>query len=100
MRSDSGGFVADMLSVRGCAAQVHRPALIITTHHDRSVPFAPAEPLAAVAMPNDKMVISRADSHMIWYGSDYPRTPPDALLPHHGLPAMHVQVPLCRALRR
>lgn len=94
MRSDGGGFVADMLSVRGCAAQVHRPALIITTHHDRSVLFAPAEPLAAVAMPNDKMVISRADSHMLRARR------PDALLPHHGLPAINVQVPLCRALRR
>ncbi|NUW33152.1 alpha/beta hydrolase [Nonomuraea sp. SMC257] len=71
MRSGHG-FVADMLPVPDCAAQVSRPALVIATRHDRSVPFAHAEALVA-AMPNAELVDSRADSHMIWFGPDYPR---------------------------
>jgi pimeloyl-ACP methyl ester carboxylesterase len=71
MRSGSG-FVADMLPVPDCAAQISQPALVIATRHDRSVPFAHAESLAA-AMPNAELVDSRADSHMIWFGPDYPR---------------------------
>ncbi|MFI7637411.1 alpha/beta fold hydrolase [Nonomuraea sp. NPDC049400] len=73
MRSGSG-FVADMLPVPDCAAQVSQPALVIATRQDRSVPFAHAESLAA-AMPNAALVDSRADSHMIWFGPDYPTSP-------------------------
>ncbi|MFC4117056.1 alpha/beta fold hydrolase [Nonomuraea zeae] len=61
-----------MLPVPDCAAQVHQPALIIATRHDRSVPFAHAESLAA-AMPNGELVDARADSHLIWFGPGYPR---------------------------
>ncbi|WP_329084046.1 MULTISPECIES: alpha/beta fold hydrolase [unclassified Streptosporangium] len=71
MRSGHG-FVADMLSVPDCAAQVGQSALVIATRHDRSVPFAHAESLASV-LPNAELVDSRADSHMIWFGPDYPR---------------------------
>ncbi|NUW38606.1 alpha/beta fold hydrolase [Nonomuraea rhodomycinica] len=71
MRSGRG-FVADLLPVPDCAAQVSRPALVIATRHDRSVPFAHAESLAA-AIPNAELVDSRADSHMIWFGPGYPR---------------------------
>ncbi|MFI9561580.1 alpha/beta fold hydrolase [Nonomuraea endophytica] len=71
MRSGHG-FVADMLPVPDCAAQVHQPALVIATRHDRSVPFAHAESLASL-LPNAELVESRADSHMIWFGPDYPR---------------------------
>ncbi|WP_433519393.1 alpha/beta fold hydrolase [Nonomuraea sp. CA-143628] len=71
MRSGSG-FVADMLPVPDCAAQVGQPALVIASRQDRSVPFAHAESLAA-AMPHAELVESRADSHMIWFGADYPR---------------------------
>ncbi|MER6004516.1 alpha/beta hydrolase [Nonomuraea angiospora] len=71
MRS-GGGFVADMLPVPDCAAQVSQPTLVIATRNDRSVPFAHAESLAA-AMPNAELVDTRADSHMIWFGPDYPR---------------------------
>ncbi|MEV6981561.1 alpha/beta hydrolase [Sphaerisporangium sp. NPDC051017] len=66
------GFVADMLPVPDCAAQVSQPALVIATRRDRSVSFAHAESLAA-ALPNAELVDSRADSHMIWFGPDYPR---------------------------
>ncbi|MFC4016048.1 alpha/beta fold hydrolase [Nonomuraea purpurea] len=71
MRSGRG-FVADMLPVPDCTAQVSQPALVIATRHDRSVPFAHAESLAAT-MPNAELVGSRADSHMIWFSPDYPR---------------------------
>ncbi|MFB4271366.1 alpha/beta fold hydrolase [Nonomuraea sp. GTA35] len=71
MRSGRG-FVADMLPVPDCAAQVSQPALVIATRHDRSVSFAHAESLVA-AMPRAELVVSQADSHMIWFGPDYPR---------------------------
>ncbi|MEV0196333.1 alpha/beta hydrolase [Nonomuraea sp. NPDC050691] len=71
MRSGHG-FVADMLPVPDCAAQVGQSALVIATRHDHSVPFAHAESLASV-LPNAELVESRADSHMIWFGPDYPR---------------------------
>ncbi|MEV1179474.1 alpha/beta hydrolase, partial [Nonomuraea sp. NPDC049784] len=71
MRSGRG-FVADMLPVPDCAAQVDQPALVIATRHDRSVPFAHAESLAST-MPNAELVDTQADSHMIWFGPGYPR---------------------------
>ncbi|MEU4332571.1 alpha/beta fold hydrolase [Nonomuraea dietziae] len=72
MMRSGRGFVADMLPVPDCAAQVEQPALVIATRHDRSVPFAHAESLASV-LPNAELVEARADSHMIWFGPDYPR---------------------------
>nr|WP_055501210.1 alpha/beta hydrolase [Nonomuraea pusilla] len=72
MMRSGHGFVADMLPVPDCAAQVGQPALVIASRRDRSVSFAHAESLAA-AMPNAELVDSRADSHMIWFGPDYPR---------------------------
>lgn len=71
MRS-GGGFVADMLPVPDCAAQVTQPTLIIATRQDGSVPFAHAESLLA-AIPHAELVDSRADSHLIWFGADYAR---------------------------
>jgi pimeloyl-ACP methyl ester carboxylesterase len=70
MRSGHG-FVADMLPVADCTAQISQPALIIATRNDRSVPFAHAQSLTA-AISRAELVESRADSHMIWFGSDYP----------------------------
>jgi pimeloyl-ACP methyl ester carboxylesterase len=58
--------------VPDCAARVSQPALIIASRHDRSVSFAHAKSLAA-AMPRAELVTSQADSHMIWFGPDYPR---------------------------
>ncbi|MFD0476709.1 alpha/beta hydrolase [Nonomuraea thailandensis] len=71
MRSGRG-FAADMLPVADCAAQVSQPTLVIATRHDRSVPFAHAESLVAT-IPRAELVVSQADSHMIWFGPDYPR---------------------------
>ncbi|MFF0772707.1 alpha/beta fold hydrolase [Nonomuraea wenchangensis] len=70
MRSGRG-FAADLLPVADCASRVGQPALVIATRNDRSVPFAHAESLAA-ALPRAELVESRADSHLIWFGSDYP----------------------------
>ncbi|MDF5757509.1 alpha/beta hydrolase [Spongiactinospora sp. TRM90649] len=71
MRS-GGGFVADMLPVPDCAAQVGQPALLIATRNDRSVSFAQSESLAAT-MPNAELLDTQADSHMIWFDPGYPR---------------------------
>ncbi|WP_155342598.1 alpha/beta fold hydrolase [Acrocarpospora pleiomorpha] len=70
MRSGRG-FVADMLPVADCTADVGQPTLIIATRNDRSVPFAHAQSLAA-AISRAELVESRADSHMIWFSPDYP----------------------------
>lgn len=70
MRSGRG-FVADMLPVADCTARVGQPTLVIATRNDRSVPFAHAQSLAA-AIPRVELVESHADSHMIWFSSDYP----------------------------
>jgi pimeloyl-ACP methyl ester carboxylesterase len=70
MRSGRG-FVADMLPVADCTARVDQPTLVIATRNDRSVPFVHAQSLAA-AISRAELVESRADSHMIWFSSDYP----------------------------
>jgi pimeloyl-ACP methyl ester carboxylesterase len=70
MRSGHG-FVTDMLPVADCTAHINQPALIIATRNDRSVPFAHAQSLTA-AISRAELVESRADSHMIWFGSNYP----------------------------
>ncbi|WP_440066737.1 alpha/beta fold hydrolase [Streptosporangium sp. OZ121] len=70
MRSGEG-FVNDMLPVPDCAGQVTQPTLVIASRTDRSVPFAHAESLAAT-VPGAELAESRADGHMIWFGSDYP----------------------------
>ncbi|MFD1541867.1 alpha/beta fold hydrolase [Nonomuraea guangzhouensis] len=70
MRSGRG-FVADMLPVADCTARIGQPTLVIATRNDRSVPFAHAQSLAA-AISRAELVESRADSHMIWFSSDYP----------------------------
>jgi pimeloyl-ACP methyl ester carboxylesterase len=71
MRSGAG-FVADMLPVPDCAARVAQPTLIVATRQDGSVPFAHAESLAAT-IPDAELFDCRADSHLIWFGPEYPR---------------------------
>ncbi|MEU4512214.1 alpha/beta hydrolase [Nonomuraea wenchangensis] len=70
MRSGRG-FAADLLPVADCTSRVGQPTLVIATRNDRSVPFAHAESLVA-ALPRAELVESRADSHLIWFGSDCP----------------------------
>ncbi|MBE1589564.1 alpha/beta fold hydrolase [Nonomuraea angiospora] len=54
-----------------CAGQVSQPTLVIATRNDRSAPFAHAE-FSAAAIPNAELADTRADSHLIWFGPDYP----------------------------
>ncbi|WP_204040366.1 alpha/beta fold hydrolase [Acrocarpospora phusangensis] len=70
MRSGRG-FAADLLPLADCTARVVQPTLIVATRNDRAVPFAHARSLAA-AITRSELVESRADSHLIWFGSDYP----------------------------
>ncbi|MGW2151375.1 alpha/beta fold hydrolase [Nonomuraea bangladeshensis] len=72
MRSGRG-FIADMDPVPDCAAAVTQPVLIIASRRDRSVPFTHAQSLAT-ALPHAQLEESHADSHLIWFDADYPRT--------------------------
>jgi pimeloyl-ACP methyl ester carboxylesterase len=53
------------------AGQVSQPALVIATRQDAAVRFAHARALAA-ALPHAELLESRADSHLIWFGRDWP----------------------------
>ncbi|MBO2448824.1 alpha/beta hydrolase [Actinomadura barringtoniae] len=76
MRSGSG-FAADLRDFRDVAgyreiaAGVGQAALVIASPQDGAVPFAHGEALADV-LPNARLVISRASSHFVWFGEDYP----------------------------
>jgi pimeloyl-ACP methyl ester carboxylesterase len=73
MRSGSG-FTADLRAMAeppDPIPNVSQPALIIASPHDAAVPFAHAESLAA-AIPRARLITSRAPSHFIWLGDDYP----------------------------
>ncbi len=70
MRSGHG-FLNDLRTTPDVTADVRQPTLVIATRHDRGVPFAHAEALAA-AIPHATLVESHADSHLIWFGPDWP----------------------------
>jgi pimeloyl-ACP methyl ester carboxylesterase len=70
MRSGRG-FVNDLHPTPDLTADVNQPTLVIGTRHDRGVPFAHAQALAA-AIPHAELVESQADSHLIWFGPDWP----------------------------
>lgn len=55
----------------GHAGQVSQPALVIATRQDAAVRFAHAQALAG-ALPHAELLESRADSHLIWFGRDWP----------------------------
>ncbi|PSK88937.1 pimeloyl-ACP methyl ester carboxylesterase [Murinocardiopsis flavida] len=48
-----------------------QPTLVVATRKDGAVPFAQAESLVA-ALPDAELVESRADTHLVWFGADYP----------------------------
>ncbi|TDD84398.1 alpha/beta hydrolase [Actinomadura darangshiensis] len=58
-------------STRRAAEQVTQTTLVVASPHDGAVGFAHAQALAD-AIPRARLITSRADSHMIWFGSDYP----------------------------
>ena len=76
MRSGSG-FCADLdnftdvAGYRETAASAGQPALVIASPADGAVPFAHARALAD-ALPNARLITSRAPGHFIWFGDDYP----------------------------
>ncbi|MEV6860934.1 alpha/beta fold hydrolase [Streptosporangium subroseum] len=70
MRSGHG-FTADLRAVPDLTAQVTQPTLIIASRHDASVSLAHAESLAS-AISNARLIVSEADSHFLWFGTDYP----------------------------
>jgi pimeloyl-ACP methyl ester carboxylesterase len=72
MRS-SRGFLNDLRATPDAtaAAEVGQPTLVIATRNDGGVPFAHAQSLVA-AIRHAELVESRAESHLIWLGSDWP----------------------------
>lgn len=73
MRSGSG-FTADLRNTTGyreTAADVGQAALVIASPADGAIPFAHAQALADL-LPNARLITSRASSHFIWFGEDYP----------------------------
>jgi pimeloyl-ACP methyl ester carboxylesterase len=73
MRS-GGGFVNDIdefAAVPHRADEITQPTLVIASRKDGSVSLAHAEALTA-AIPRSRFVESDADSHLIWFGRDWP----------------------------
>ncbi|MEV6769619.1 alpha/beta hydrolase [Nocardia sp. NPDC051030] len=73
-RMNSGaGFAADLHALRHPAAmpKVTQPTLVIASPDDAAVPFAQARSLAE-DIPAARLITSRAPSHYIWFGADYP----------------------------
>jgi pimeloyl-ACP methyl ester carboxylesterase len=76
MRSGHG-FLNDIKDFRTASdlkhllASVVQPGLVIASRHDGAVPFAQADALA-MALRRAELVESRADSHLIWLGDDWP----------------------------
>jgi pimeloyl-ACP methyl ester carboxylesterase len=69
MRSEHG-FLNDLRGGPALMQEITQPTLIIASRYDGSVPLAHAESLAA-GIPHAELVQSEADSHFIWYSSDY-----------------------------
>lgn len=71
MRSGAG-FHNDLRSFDAAPPQpITQPTLVIASRNDAAVPIAHAESLVN-AIPHAELVASQADSHLIWFGSDYP----------------------------
>jgi pimeloyl-ACP methyl ester carboxylesterase len=69
--SSGSGFVNDLRQSANLTAQVSQPTLVIATRKDGAVPFAHAQALAA-GIADSRLVVSEANTHLIWLGSDYP----------------------------
>jgi pimeloyl-ACP methyl ester carboxylesterase len=76
MRSGHG-FLNDISDLkagpdlRRLLADVDQPSLVIASRHDGAVPFAHAQALTA-ALRRGELLESRADSHFVWFGDDWP----------------------------
>ena len=70
MRSGRG-FVNDLRPTPDVTGQIDQPALVIATRFDGGVPFAHAQLLAST-IRRAELIESRADSHFVWLGPDWP----------------------------
>jgi pimeloyl-ACP methyl ester carboxylesterase len=70
MRSGRG-FRNDLRPTPDITARIDQPTLVIATRTDGGVPFAHAESLAGT-IRHAELVESRADSHFVWLGADWP----------------------------
>lgn len=70
MRSGRG-FLNDLRPTPDITARIDQPTLVIATRTDRGVPFAHAQSLTS-SIRHAELVESRADSHFVWLGSDWP----------------------------
>ena len=65
------GFLNDLRSTPDITARVNQPTLVIATRTDGGVPFAHARSLAN-SIHHAELVESRAHSHFVWLGADWP----------------------------
>lgn len=72
MRSGSG-FLNDLRPTPDVTGQINQPTLVIATRTDGGVPFAHAQSLAS-SIRNAQLVESRAHTHFVWLGPDWPAT--------------------------
>jgi pimeloyl-ACP methyl ester carboxylesterase len=70
MRSGRG-FLNDLRPTPDITARIDQPTLVIATRNDGGVPFAHARSLART-IRHAELVESRADSHFVWLGADWP----------------------------
>jgi pimeloyl-ACP methyl ester carboxylesterase len=70
MRSGRG-FSYDLRETPDVTAQVQQPTLVVATRTDGGVSFAHALSLVN-AIRGAQLVESRAPSHMVWFGADWP----------------------------
>ncbi|MFF4546066.1 alpha/beta fold hydrolase [Streptomyces sp. NPDC001435] len=76
MRSGSG-FLNDLRDLRtgpdlnSLLADITQPSLVIASRRDGAVSFTHAEALSA-GLQRVELVESSADSHMVWFGDDWP----------------------------
>jgi pimeloyl-ACP methyl ester carboxylesterase len=70
MRSGRG-FLNDLRPTPDITARIDQPTLVIATRTDGGVPFAHAWSLAST-IRHAELVESRAHSHFVWLGADWP----------------------------
>jgi len=70
MRSGRG-FLNDLRPTPDITARIDQPTLVIATRTDRGVPFAHAQSLTS-SIRHAELVESRAHSHFVWLGPDWP----------------------------
>jgi pimeloyl-ACP methyl ester carboxylesterase len=70
MRSGRG-FLNDLRPTPDVTARIDQPTLVIATRTDGGVPFAHAQSLAS-AIRSAQLIESRAHTHFVWLGPDWP----------------------------